>query len=106
MKTGLFYLKSVDFLSFEVEFFFVEFFPNEFTIQLKFPGGLERLDHQIAAVAGAAIAGGAPPPPPPPPQRPPLPGLDNNAFFLLFIFQLHSLLTKIKLSQQKVWDLA
>ena len=87
--------------------FFVEFFPNEFTVQFKFPGGLERLDHQIAAVAGAAIAGGAPPPPPPPPQRPPLPGLDNNAFIsFIFIFQLPSLLTKIKLSQQtEVWDL-
>jgi len=42
-------------------------------------GGLERLDHQIAAVAGAAIAGGAPPPPPPPPQRPPLPGEEGVA---------------------------
>ena len=85
IKTGLFFLKSADFLSFEVESFFVEFFPNEFTVQFKFPGGLERLDHQIAAVAGAAIAGGAPPPPPPPPQRPPLPGLDNNAF-ISFIY--------------------
>ena len=86
MKTGYFFLKSAEFLSFEVESFFCwVFFPNEFTIQFKFPGGLERLDHQIAAVAGAAIAGGAPPPPPPPPQRPPLPGLDNNAF-ISFIY--------------------